>query len=323
MANLDGSSRDLALFEVSGREVTAGQVLASAEARGVLEPLRRTCAAAIAAEALDEREGIGPGADEVERRTDAFRYARRLLTAEETESWLARRGLAFDDLERHVRREAALERRGDSPQAGAPPPVGVDASLVTWLLLRGELGRLAEDLARRLVVAGHGAPPDGDLGAHARLEAALRAHAAALATERARRRTLDALRVPLTRVDLEVLSLRTLDAGREALQCLRHDGMSVEAVAAVSGAGHERASVLLRDLDDDLRGALLSAVAGDVVGPFASDEAVRVARVAAKCEPDLADADVSAAVDAEILDADLEDRVARGVRWLLRDERDA
>ncbi len=308
------------VFEIAGRPVTVRDVVRAADARGALDDAKGRFVAGLEAEARAREAGEAPPDDAVEARANEIRYERNLITAEEAESWLSARGLTYDALLDHCRRELLREAEAavaDRARGLVPPER--EADFLAYLVFSGELDGQARELARRLVVS----DPDGDLSPDRlrSVEASYRRHLSALTAERERERVLALLRLPLTRVDVEVLDAPSLDAAREVVLCLRQDGADTAALAAETGYPHARASPFLDDLEDDVRDALLSAAPGDVLEPVEEPPRVRVFRLRSKREPTLEDPEVRERVDQRIVDAHFAERVARTVRWRLSDER--
>src|SRR4029450_7996695 len=79
-------------------------------------------------------------------------------------------------------------------------------------------------------------------------EAAYGAHCATLLVPEARQREWGALRLRVTRFEIEVIELESHDAAQEALFCVREDGMSMEEVATEERYPYRRANLLLEDL---------------------------------------------------------------------------
>src|SRR5439155_1679373 len=91
---------------------------------------------------------------EISAAAEAFRYQHDLITAEETETWLANRGLTFDDFSDYFTREycASAVRENISPEK-----VGYDSAapelrelFVADLILSGELDHMTTQLIWRL-----------------------------------------------------------------------------------------------------------------------------------------------------------------------------
>jgi hypothetical protein len=83
------------------------------------------------------------------------------------------------------------------------------------------------------------------------IEAVYGAHCDTLLVPEARQRELMALRLRLTRFEIELIELESQDAAQEALFCVREDGMSLEEVATEGRYPYRRANFLLEDLPAD------------------------------------------------------------------------
>jgi hypothetical protein len=71
-----------------------------------------------------------------------------------------------------------------------------------------------------------------------------------------------------TRIGCHALALGSAEAAREALMSIREDGLSLDEVAAESRTRVEERQLLLEEIDEAYRHHLLSARAGDLVGPL-------------------------------------------------------
>src|SRR5438132_13874147 len=111
------------------------------------------------------------------------------------------------------------------------------------------------------------------------IEAAYRRHCDTLLVPEARQRELLALRLPLTRFETEVIELESLDAAREALFCVREDGMSMEEVATEGRYPYRRADFLLEDLPVDAQQRFLSVSAVDVLTPLTHGDVFELSRI--------------------------------------------
>jgi hypothetical protein len=321
MGGSDSSAaRNPALFQVAGRVVTRNDVVTSASHRGALVAPWRAYREGVASEQKGVADGLAVDEAATERIADEWRYARRLLTAEETEAWFAARGLEVDDLDAYARREHWRERVG-ARMEGAPPPMVVDDAFRAYLAMSGDLGRQAEELARRLAVleevAASARGAEADVG---RLEATYRSHAKDVLTPIARERLLESMRLPLTRVVLEAIEVDTLDAAHELALCIRADGRDLASLSLETGRPRLSRACFVDDMDEALQGAVLSAAAGDVLDPIATEAGFQVCRLVSKTEPSAADPEVLRRVDREVLDAHFGELVARRVRWMLRDD---
>src|SRR3989304_2034802 len=94
--------------------------------------------------------------DEVDAAADEFRYARDLLTAEETEAWLRRWGLTVDAWMDYIRRSILRQQRAaELPAIVAAHPVSPDEiaqAIHAEGACSGHFARFAQKLAGRAAV---------------------------------------------------------------------------------------------------------------------------------------------------------------------------
>jgi hypothetical protein len=142
------------IFEARGRNYSLGQVLAAAAFGGWIGSFWTDLSEAVACETYAEDEGFEVDADELQSAADRFRYERNIVTAEETERWLADRDLDEDDLVGHLERRYWHERfRLKVPELSESyPPLPASIAEVLWpdVVCSGSLGSLALPLARRV-----------------------------------------------------------------------------------------------------------------------------------------------------------------------------
>jgi len=134
------------------------------------------------------------------------------------------------------------------------------------------------------------------------VEAAYGKHCDTLLVPEARQRELLALRLPLTRFETEMIEVESLDAAREALFCVREDGMSMEEVATEGRYPYRRADFLLEDLPVDAQHTFLSVSAGEVLQPVAHGDGFELCRILKKIEPQPDDPNVKSRIDQRLLD---------------------
>src|SRR5438093_9549424 len=134
------------------------------------------------------------------------------------------------------------------------------------------------------------------------IEAAYRTHCDRLLVPEARQHELMALRLPLTRFEIEVIELESRDAAKEALFCVRQDGMSMEEVATEGRYPYRRSDFLLEDVPVDAQQRFLSVSAGNVLEPIARGDGFELCRVVSKIEPQADDPSVQSRIDGRLLD---------------------
>jgi hypothetical protein len=279
---------------------------------------------------------------------EEFRYRHDLITAEETEAWLANRGLTFDDFSDYFARQYCV---GAIDEGFPPKQIGyafagpeLRDSFVAELILSGALEDMTIELMRRLAArcAGNEPKPDAiaaeerkflhrvgiepaqlphwleELGRDSRwlnemlaIEAAYGAHCDALLVPEARQRQLMALRLHLTRFETELMELESHDAAKEALFCMREDGMSMEEVATEGRYPYRRADFCLEEVPADAQQKYLSVSPGHVLGPIPHGDGFELCRIIKKIEPRLEDPMVKSRVDQRLLEQYFSDLTAK------------
>ncbi len=333
--------------------ITGRDLLDAALFRGELQPEWQNLLRLLAAERRADEEGREPEDDAIDRAAEQFRYQHDLITAEETEQWLSERGLTLGDFSAHFVRHYWGEQWQDlAPEQleYLSAPNELHKLLVHDLLLSGELdqialrtswrlaaqcaadravpeaGRLAEERAAFLARVGR---RETDLPAWLErlgrdqtwLEEALALEAIfhrtqdSLLSRQAREHEIAALRIPLTRFEVETIELDSLDAAREALLCARDDGMTMEEVAAEGRYPYRHPELLLEEIPEELQQKFLSVNPGDILEPIVHGEGFHLCRVVGKAEPDLDDPLVKERADQRILDRHFGDLSTRYIQW--------
>ena len=333
------SHEDLIVCACGDREYKARDAIDAAFFRGDLASTWKAFVHRVESQKQAEDRDMDLDEDAFDAAAEAFRYQHDLITAEETEQWLASHGLSLDDFSDYFARQcwanAVTEKfdRADTDYLSAPRELrDLFACEVT---LSGELGQITTQLSRRLAAwkAAKDIEPDSiatekknfferqklqpkqlndwlkRLGRDAEwfdemaaMDAAYRARAAAQLVPQAYQRELTTLRLPLTRFEIEVLELESRDAAQEALFCVREDGMSMEEVAKEGRYPFRRDEFVLEDIPEEMQQRLLSVSAGQVLEPILRGDGFELCRVLKKTEPSADDPVVQAHVEHRLLD---------------------
>jgi hypothetical protein len=330
------------------QEYTARDAIDAAIFRGELDEKWKKFLRDVAAE--DRADEIELDLDEsaISAAAEAFRYQHDLITAEETEAWLANRGLTFDGFSDYFTRQycaGAVHEKISSEEVEYDSAAAELRELfVADLILSGELDHMTTQLMRRLAArcAEKEIAPEavadeersffdrsgikrGQLGNWLErlgrdskwfnemlaLEAAYRKRCETLLSPQARQRELATLRIPLTRLETEVIELESRDAAQEALFCVREDGMSMEEVAAEGRYPYRRCDFLLDDIPIEGQQRFFSVSAGDVLEPLARGDGFELCRVISKIEPQPDDPNVQSRIDQRLLDRHFSDLISR------------
>jgi len=304
-------------------------------------------------EAEDEEDVLPP--DEINSAAEEFRYARDLVAAEEMERWLEERGLTADDWMDYIQRSLLLKKWADEldaiQQEYPADQDEVDELTLCDAICSGRAAEWAATLAGRVAVyVGIAAAPDkadavpneevtrvtealwkkiatrdlsrvlGDVGPErlrtlARLEVTWQEFSAHQATREAIREQIAANRLDWIHFRVRSLSLRDLDAAREAALCIRQDGLDPAEVAAESGGKFTEGEWYLDDVDPVLRDHLLGAQAGEVLGPLRVNGEYMVMSVCAKQPPSESDPAVVARATQVLLERNVRREVEGRVQW--------
>jgi hypothetical protein len=341
------------VFLCANRAFTVRDLIDAALFRGELEPAWQDLLRLVAAEHKADAKELEFDDGAIDTAAEQFRYQRDLITAEETEQWLAERGLTLSDFSAHFVRHYWGEQWDDVVPDAVDyfsAPNELRELLTNELILSGEHDRMALRLSWRAATrrAAEDRPVSPELIAaeQARffeccgveedklsewlqrlgrdaewfrdalaMEATYRRDCAALLSRQAREREIAALRLPLTRFEVETIELDSLDAAREALLCAREDGMSMEEVAAEGRYPYRHPEVLLEQIPEDLQQKFLSVHPGEILEPIAHGDGFHLCRVIGKEEPDADDPIVQERAENRILDRHFADLTTRYIQW--------
>ena len=340
MSSTESVSPDKVIVCACGtHEYTARDAIDAAIFRGELEDKWQTFLGHIAAEDRADELELELDESAISAAAEEFRYRHDLITAEETETWLASRGLTFGDFSSYFVRQycAGALDEGLSPEeiGYASAPQELRHLFLVELILSGQLDDMTVQLMRRLAARCSGKEPASDaidvenrkllhrigkepeqiadwLAAMNRdsqwlneilaMEAVYAAHCDTLLVPEARKRELIALQLRLTRFEVELIELESQDAAQEALFCVREDGMSLEEVATEGRYPYRVSNFLLEDLPAEVQQKYVSVSQGDLLEPMPRSEGFALCRVISKVEPKLEDPTVKLRVDQRLLD---------------------
>jgi hypothetical protein len=333
------SPHDVIVCACGTQEYTAGDAVDAAIFRGELEEKWQTFLHHVAAEERADELELDLDESAISAAAEQFRYRHDLITAEETETWLANRGLTFEDFSDFFARQYCIgvvdESFSSEQIAYTSAPQELRHLFIAELILSGALEEMTNKLMWRLAARCAGNEPTSDaVAAEERkflhrigniepaqlvswleemgrdsqwlnemlvIEAAYGAQCDALLVPEARQRELMALRLRLTRFEIELIELESRDAAQEALFCVRQDGMSLEEVATEGRYPYRRTDFLLEDLPADSQQKYLSVSQGDLLEPMPHSDGFELCRIIKKVEPRLEDPTVKLRIDQRLL----------------------
>jgi len=333
------SPQDVIVCACGTQEYLALDAVDAAIFRGEIEDKWQNFLRHIAAEQRADELELELDESAISAAAEEFRYRHDLITAEETEVWLANRGLTFDDFSDYFARQYCVGAVHEGFSTEEIGYVSADPELrglfIAELILSGELEDMTVKLMWRLAARCSEEEPTSvaitaeerkfldrikiqpaqianwleELGRDSQwlnemliIEAAYGKHCDRVLVPDARQRELIGLRLQLTRLEVELIELDSRDAAREALLCVRQDGMSIEEVATEERYPYRRADFLLGELPDDAQQKYLSVSPGDVLEPMPRGDGFELCRIINKVEPKADDPEVTSRLDQHLLE---------------------
>lgn len=311
-----------AAFAVAGTDYRWADVIAAARHRRVWQGLEAEIREGIACQRRAPEVGMQLSASDIWTAATAFRYERRLTAAEEMEAWLVGWHVTKDEWLDYIRRSLLRQRQAaDLATAMANFPVtDSDVAGAAWATAAcsGKLEAFARDLAARVVAfdLSDEPPPNGDvLQRFDELESAFGAWCGRVASSSAIGKAIALHHLDWIQVDTQWASFPAVEAAREALMCVRLDGMDLSGTTAMAGTDAVERCFFLEDSEPVMHDELVAATDGELLGPFPSNEGFIVVEVISKTLPSVDDADVVARAEATVVDDAVRREIADRVSW--------
>ncbi len=338
---------DRSLFSVGEVTYTWKDVVLFAMLTDQWRPLERAIREGLACVRRLEEDDLEDPEDAVDAFAAEFRYERDLITAAETEAWLEERGVETAEWMEWVRRET-LRALWAAELPALVLRFPMDAAEVLQaatadLLCSGTGAVFAEGLAARaaataaLVESGEeleavlpddareraldhlpGLDPEeteASLLHLAMLDQGLIRFREAAASPELIHRELELGRLEWIRVDCRMILFPTEALAREAVLCVREDGLGVDEVAESAHAEVQEMRVYLGELDPDLRPRLLAALPQELIGPAPFEEQYALFLILDKVLPDERSPELRRELARRAADRAVADQVSRRVQW--------
>jgi hypothetical protein len=331
------------LFRAGGQTFDWRDVILCAHLEGRWEPALEAIAEGLAGLAATDADEDADLEEAVDSAAAEFRYERELITAEETEAWLAARGVTVADWLASVRRGVLRERLeglGERRQAFPPSRKALERAVMVDLRCTSLGQELAESCASQVAGAlAVGLPSAADPPAdpvdslpagldpqHAAarrplfeaVRHAVQRYHTSILRDDTLRRAIQGHQVEWVRMECRTVTFAEEPQAREAALCLREDGQDLATVAAEAGLEPEVEGFFIEELTPELQPLFLSARPGDVVGPVPLDQGQALYLVAAKTIPALTDPEVRARAAAWVSARALAGESASRIEWVVR-----
>ncbi len=284
-----------AAFTCEGVTATLGDVLAHARVRWAWERWESTTGRAMAS----ERTQPAPDRDAVRAAAAEFRRARRLIAGEELQAWLEAWALSATGWLAWVRRSLLTPAGTEPPVAPAWEDVWTAAVCAGWL--EREAWTMAERAAAVAALGADGPDPVGALAARS-------------LTDRALAEVTAAAGLDWTRFTLQRARFPDAGSAAEAVLCVREDGLTLAAAAALAATPATVEEAFLEDLPPEIGAVLVGAAPGDV-HTIRSHDAHEVVQVVTREPAGAGSPAVRARAERRVARRAIAREVATRVRW--------
>lgn len=318
------------IFTVNEAKFGWEEITAAAEVWGEWARLTERIRQSLACQKFAAETGQLPSANEVRDALVAFRYAHNLISADETQAWLNRWGVTFEELTNFLRGQLLVQRWADKLETilAAHPICDAEMSVLrkSYAICADQLGEWAIKLAGHAAIAAISGWFEVG-GQNLRLMAPRDLVACIEAEfERKRQQTVTPHlieakiadhRLDWIRFDCRCLWFPEERTAREAVWCVTEDGLTLEQVAADARAELCQWDFYLDELDANTRPHFLAARQGDLLGPVKLQQGFPLFSITAKQMPTVNDPQIRERAERAIVTGWTEQAMNEQVKWLM------
>lgn len=338
------------VFSAGSEEYCWEDVVLAAELWGDWTRVRDRLRQGLACLHASEEREAGPDEQQLESAAAEFRYARDLVSAQETEDWLMRWNLTAEGWMDYVRwsllRQEWSGQVADLVSEYSPDEGDVDRFLRVEAVCSGDLDRFAGELAGRVAVSERekGREPDdaeiaqvlrrfparlteqglagiapaacrAKMDRLARVEVSFRRFREEGATPRRIAALIRSRRIDWTRFNLDSIAFPEEHMAREAALCVREDGRDLREVAADARREVRRSAMYIEEMDAAVRDDFLGAQKGELLGPFENRGGFVLYQILDKTLPSPDDAALTVRAREAVLRLQLDREINDRVKW--------
>lgn len=318
---------DFTLFSVGERTWSLEDFAVAAKVWGDWERLEKDVRLGIGCLKWAEEEGDDVRDSEMESAANEFRYERDLITSEETEAWLEQWQLSVEDWAGYIRRSLLRGRLAlnmDEIETSCEVQEDeLDACAYGEAVFSGCLSRVTRKLAGRVSAWQRAIEEQWITATPAQcaeetlqqIEAAYERYRSKTVTPEGITNQVRLRQLDWTRLDCVYMFLSNYDVAREALFCMREDGMTPDEVAKNAKTEVQTDVFYLDQIDAELWNPLLAAKKGDVVGPLRWKDQWALLLLRDKILPSIDSAQVRQRAEETLLSIFIEREIAKRVTW--------
>jgi hypothetical protein len=315
-------------FIVNDQEFGWDEIVLAAQIWGEWRPFFETARQSLACLRQGEKSGRLPDASETREVANGFRYAHNLISADETRSWLCRRGITIESWMDYLRGQVLRERWAlQLEKIVADNPVGnqeVAKVIQCYAICADKLDEWSLKLAGRAAVAANSGlfenTRDPSTGSSedfvCRIEAEFQLQRQRTITSKLIDAEIADHRLDWVRVDSRYIWFGEERIAREAALCLALDGLTLEQVAHDAHGLVQQWNFYLDEIEPPARSHFLSARQGDSLGPIKMIEGFPLFSIVAKTMPAADDPEIRDRAEHAIIAGVMEQSINERVRWL-------
>lgn len=312
------------MFTVETRHFGWDDVVIAAQLWGEWDDFVRTVRDALACLRFAKETGRLPSSAQMRETANGFRYARNLISGEETRVWLERWGITvetwMDCLRGQYLRQLWSSRLKEITEFVSITNDEVAARVRTYAVCEGKLEQWAHKLAGRAAVAAN-AKMLGDQTLSARqlienIEVQFHLSRTRTISPKLIEAKIAAHKLDWIHYECRCLWLSDERVAREAAWCVSEDGLTLDEVAHEANAEWREWNFYADEIETSVRPYFLAARQGDLLGPWKLREKYPLFSVLNKRLPHSNDPKVFARAENEIVAGLLAQAVNDRVKWV-------
>ena len=316
----------MTLFTIKTQGFRWNEVVAAAQAWGEWDRFVGNVRECLACFRLASQTNTLPSAEKVRELATSFRYARNLISGEETRTWLQQWDMNVDTwmdcLRAQLLRQMWASRLTDITRANPVSDKELSAAIRNYAVCSGKLETWSKRLAGHAAVAADSAPLPASLKSPRELIEFIE-----LEFERTRSRTMTGKlmktkiadhRLDWIHYDCRYLWFDDERVGREAAWCVNEDGLSLDEVAVSAQSEVKECSFYADEIDAGIRPVFLAARQGDLLGPLKWRAGFPLFSLLRKTMPEVDDPRIICRAEKAITTGLIDQAVNEQVKWVAR-----
>ncbi|HEX5080615.1 MAG TPA: hypothetical protein VFY40_01120 [Blastocatellia bacterium] len=315
----------MTVFIVSDTEFGWEEIVAAAEVWGEWQPFVEQTRQSLACLQLASETGQLPARAETREAATAFRYARNLISADETQAWLRAWGMTVDQWMNYLRGQLLRERWANRlAEITAANPVSNEEAakaVKNHAVCSGKFIEWARKLAGRAAVAAKSGALASSCESPRELieniDAGFDAQRRLTVTPGQLEARIADHQLDWIRFDCRYVWFPEERIAREAALCVTEDGLTLDEVAHDARSVVQRWDFYLDEIEANVRPHFLAARQGDWLGPVKIMEGFPLFSIINKQMPAANDPRIRRRAEQAVIISLIEKEMNERVRWMI------